>query len=129
MDRRIGFDPVVRNQKLVQAMENHVQMLMLQSDKVRDEFFLYKIMPELADNRWSTARRHPKHPPEKFIEGAKPYRRIFSEDGMGDLMNLCCLSTLGHEKLPRTKSGRHTTSCWMCGRRCLRGASWYCPRI
>ena len=83
VDRRVGFDPDARNQRLVQAMESHVQMLVRQSDKVRDEFFLYKIMPELADNRWSTVRRHPTHSPEKFIDGAKPYRRIFSEDGMG----------------------------------------------
>ena len=49
-------------------MENHVQMLVRQSDKVREKFFLYSVMPELADSQWSTARRHPTHPPEKFIE-------------------------------------------------------------
>ena len=82
-DKRAAFDPASRQQRLVQEMENHVQTLLRQSDKVRDKFFLYSVMPELSDSQWSTARRHPTHPPEKFIEGAKPFRRRFWEEGMG----------------------------------------------
>ncbi|MBI4660229.1 MAG: dienelactone hydrolase family protein [Verrucomicrobia bacterium] len=83
LDRRASFDPAARNKRLVQEMENHVQMLVQQSDRIRDEFFLYKIMPELANSQWSTARRHPTHAPEKFIEGAKAFRRSFAEEAMG----------------------------------------------
>jgi len=83
VEKRTGFDPASRQQRLVQEMENHVQMLVRQSDKVRDKFLLYSVMPELSESQWSTARRHPTHSPEKFIEGAKPFRRRFWEEAMG----------------------------------------------
>jgi dienelactone hydrolase len=82
-DQRAAFDPAVRQQRLVQEMEDHVQMLVRQSDKVRDKFFLYSVLPELSVSQWSTDRRHPAHPPEKFIEGAKLFRRRFWEEAMG----------------------------------------------
>ncbi len=78
-----AIDSGARQQRLGQEMENHVQSLLRQSDNVRDKFFLYSVMPELAASQWSTARRHPTHPPDKFIEGAKPYRRQFWEEAMG----------------------------------------------
>src|SRR5439155_6897313 len=83
VDNRAAFDPAARQQRLVSEMENHVQKLVRQSDKVRDKFFLYAVMPELSESQWCTARRHPTHPPEKFIEGAKPFRRLFWEEAMG----------------------------------------------
>src|SRR5207247_539813 len=83
VDKRAPFDPAARQQRLVQEMENHVQTLVRQSDKVRDKFFLYSVMPELSDSQWSTARRHPAQPPEKFIEGARPFRRRAWEEAMG----------------------------------------------
>lgn len=83
IERRVSFDPAVRHQQLFKEMENHIQRLLRQSEKVRDQSFLYQIMPELADHRWSTDRRHPTHPPEKFIEGARGYRQRFHEEGMG----------------------------------------------
>jgi dienelactone hydrolase len=83
LEKRAAFAPAARNQQIVQEMENHVQMLVRRSDRVRDEFFLHKVMPELTNNQWSTARRHPTYPPEKLVEGAKAYRRQFSEEGMG----------------------------------------------
>src|SRR5437867_2546344 len=83
VDKRTAFNPALREQRLVQEMENHVQTLVRQSDKVRDKSFLYSIMPELSDRQWSTARRHPTYPPEKFIDGAKAFRRQFWEEAMG----------------------------------------------
>ena len=83
VDRRAGFDPAIRHQRLFQDMENHVQMLVRRSEHVRDQFFLYRVMPELADNRWSTERQHPTQPPEKFIEGAKAFRQQFHDEAMG----------------------------------------------
>jgi hypothetical protein len=64
-------------------MERHVQGLLQASDQFRDASFLYKIMPELADNTWSTQRRQPVHPAEKFIEGAKRFRERFRDEAMG----------------------------------------------
>src|SRR5262245_12273342 len=83
VDKRAGFDPGSRQRRLVQEMENQVQTRVLQSDKVRDQFFLYSLMPELSDRQWSTAKSHPTHSPEKFIAGAEPYRRQFWEEAMG----------------------------------------------
>ena len=77
MERRASFDPAVRHQQVFNDMEHHVQTLLLKSEQVREQSFLYHVMPELADNQWSTARRHPTHPPEKFIEGAKAYRELY----------------------------------------------------
>ena len=82
-DKRAGFDPALRQKRLVQEMENQVQARVLQSDKVRDQFFLYSVMPELSDRQWSTAKSHPTHPAEKFIAGAEPYRQQFWEEAMG----------------------------------------------
>src|SRR6185503_6638156 len=82
VEKRGAFDPAPRQQRLVQEMENHTQMLVRQADKVRDKFFLYSVMPELADSQWSTSRRHPVRAPEQFVAGAKPFRRRFWEEGM-----------------------------------------------
>jgi dienelactone hydrolase len=82
-DRRTAFAPETRHQEVFREMENHVQTLLRRSEHVRDQAFLYEVMPELADNRWSTARRHPTHSPEKFIEGSKRFRELFWSEGMG----------------------------------------------
>ena len=82
-DKRQGFDPELRQRQLVQQLENVVQNLVRKSDKVRDKFFLHSVMPELSDIQWNTAKRRPTHPPEKLIEGAKPFRRLFAEEAMG----------------------------------------------
>src|SRR5262249_36050956 len=47
VDKRTSFDPAVRQQRLVHEMEGHIQNLVRLSDKVREKFFLYLVMPEL----------------------------------------------------------------------------------
>jgi hypothetical protein len=64
-------------------MQSHVQALVRQSEHVRDQFMLYQIIPELADSRWSTQRRHPVHSPRVFTEGAVHFRQQFHEQGIG----------------------------------------------
>lgn len=83
VDRRTNFDPEPRHQRLFQEMEDHVQRLVQQSEHVRDQFFLYAVMPELASSRWSTEKLHPTHAPDKFIEGARAFRGRFWEEAMG----------------------------------------------
>lgn len=83
VERRVSFDPGARHQLVFKQMENHVQVLLRRSENVRDQSFLYQVMPELADHQWSTARRHPTHPSEKFIDPARRYRQRFHEEGMG----------------------------------------------
>jgi dienelactone hydrolase len=82
-DKRASFDPAARQRRLVKEMEDYTQMLVRQSDKVRNRFFLYSVMPELSEGQWSTAKRHPTRSAEKFVEGAKDFRRGFWEEGMG----------------------------------------------
>ncbi|MEO6786587.1 MAG: hypothetical protein ABI318_10680, partial [Chthoniobacteraceae bacterium] len=73
VEQRKDFDASVRHQRFFTEMEEHV----------RDEGFLYKVMPEFTDNKWSTEKQHPTHPAKKFIAGAKTHRERFWEKGMG----------------------------------------------
>ncbi len=82
-DQRGSFEPDGRHRQAVQQLENHVQSLVRGSEHVRDRFFLYEVMPELAERRWSTKRRHATHSMDKFVEGAKPVRERFHTEGMG----------------------------------------------
>jgi dienelactone hydrolase len=82
-DRRSVFRPEERHRRAVQQLEDHVQALVRRAGRVREEFFLYRVMPELATQRWSTQRRLPTHPVEKFVEGARPFRAQFYGEAMG----------------------------------------------
>ncbi len=82
-DRRHSFEPDSRHRRAVQQLEKHVQSLVRKSEHVRDRFFLYDVMPELADRRWSTERRRDTHSVEKFVRGAKPFREQFHTEAMG----------------------------------------------
>ncbi len=83
VDARIAFDPAERQKRQVRQAENHVQTLIRAAGSVRERFFLYKVMPELADDQWSTDLRHKAFPARKFIAGAEEYRRYFNEQVMG----------------------------------------------
>jgi dienelactone hydrolase len=78
-----SFDPAPRHRRYVSELEGHVQKLIAGADQVRDKFFLHAVMPELADNKWSTERRHPLHSADKFVAGAAPYRERFHDEGLG----------------------------------------------
>jgi dienelactone hydrolase len=82
-DRRSSFQPDERHRRAVQQLENHVQWLVRRSEHVRDRFFLYKVMPELAEQRWSTERRHATHSVDKFVAGARVFREQFHTEAMG----------------------------------------------
>jgi dienelactone hydrolase len=82
-DRRKGFDPDIRRRRVLTNMEQHVQALVQASEKVRDEAFLYKVMPQLKAARWTTEPSLPVHDAAPFVEAAKAYRERFLSDGMG----------------------------------------------
>jgi dienelactone hydrolase len=82
-DRRSDFRPDELHDRAGQQLENHVQTLVRESEHVREQFFLYKVMPELAERRWSTQRRHPTHSVEKFVAGARAFRERFYTEAMG----------------------------------------------
>ena len=83
IERRTAFNPAARHARLFQEMENQVQRLVQRSEHVRDNAFLYAVMPELAVSKWSTEPRHATHPLEKFTGGAKRYRELFRDEAMG----------------------------------------------
>jgi len=64
-DRRRAFEPAVREQQLLNQMERFTQRLVRESAKVRNNSFIYSIVPELAEGQWSTARRHPTRSPTR----------------------------------------------------------------
>lgn len=82
-EQRRSFRPENRQRRAVQQLENHVQDLVRKSEHRRDRFFLYDVMPELADRRWSTQRRHDTHSLETFVNGAAAFRRQFHAEAMG----------------------------------------------
>jgi dienelactone hydrolase len=83
VDRRKDFSPAVRHNRLWRELEGHVQKWIQRSDRLRDESFLYQVMPELASGTWSTNREHPTRELDKFVVGAKPYRQKFLNEAMG----------------------------------------------
>ncbi len=83
VERRSAFDAAVRYARYFRETEAHVQTLLRRADDVREQSFMLKVMPELGGGGWTTERRLPTHSPERFVAGAKAYRRQFSEEAMG----------------------------------------------
>lgn len=83
VDRRQPYSADSREARLLKQMEGHVQDLVRQSEHVRDSFFLYSAMPQLADVRWSTKRRHPIHSAEDFVKASQSFRDLFRTEAMG----------------------------------------------
>lgn len=82
-DRRRSFDPAERQKNQVRELETFTQALVRESAHVRQKFYLYKVMPELADETWTTELSHKTYSPDKFIEASKWYRRYFWEEVLG----------------------------------------------
>ena len=82
-DRRKGFDPAARQKRQVLELEKHVQALVQGSAHVREQFYLYKVAPELADDTWNSDAQRKTLPPAKFIEASKWYRNYFHEEVLG----------------------------------------------
>ncbi len=83
VEQRKSFDATARHARLFSEMEGHVQRLIQRSEHVRDDAFVFSILPELNNWKWSTLPEHPVHPPEKFVEGAKAFREKFRDEAMG----------------------------------------------
>lgn len=82
-ERRTAFSAAARHARYVKELEQHVQRLLQRSEKVCDEAFLFKVMPELARGKWTTEKQHPIYDPAKFIAGAKAFREQFHDEAMG----------------------------------------------
>jgi hypothetical protein len=82
-DHRQSFSPEARHSRLFRQLENHVQSLILQSNSVRQDYYLYQAEPLLQPGKWSTHKDHPTLDPANFIEASKDFRRQFEEQAMG----------------------------------------------
>ncbi|MEZ6136371.1 MAG: dienelactone hydrolase family protein [Pirellulaceae bacterium] len=72
-----------RQQRCVAQLEQHVQSLVRTSEHVRDQYFMYAIMPSWTQGRWSTERRHATDDPQDFIEASKAFREKFAREAIG----------------------------------------------
>jgi dienelactone hydrolase len=82
-DRRKRFDPLLRHERAVRDIERHVQALVRSAEHVRDGRFLFSVLPELTQLKWSTDKTRPTLAAEKFETGARPFREQFRQDGVG----------------------------------------------
>ena len=83
VDRRRSFDPGARQKKQVQELETFTQALVRGSEHVRQQFYLYHVMPELADETWTSEARHKTYDKSKFVAASKWYRQYFWEEVLG----------------------------------------------
>src|SRR5207253_5665957 len=74
-----------RQQSQVKELENHIQSLVRDSERVRNNFFLHKLIPEFANWPWNATLRFPPRSPESFVEAAKSYKKVLWEEVLGKL--------------------------------------------
>jgi dienelactone hydrolase len=79
---RQTYLPALRQFAQMKEIEAHVQRLLRGSDRIRNDFFLYKVMPEFRNEAWTYAQFADKKP-DKFIAAAKGFRNTFSEEVLG----------------------------------------------
>jgi hypothetical protein len=81
--RRKAFDPGERQHRQVKELERHVQSLIRASEQVRQQFYLFKVAPELADVTWTSELHHKTYDPAPFVKASKWYRNYFHEEILG----------------------------------------------
>ena len=84
LDQRINFDPAARHQRIFQGMQDHVQALIGDSNRVRQESFFHTAEPNLESGKWSTNAEHPTLDPARFIDKSRPFREQFRHDLIGE---------------------------------------------
>lgn len=83
-DSRNSFKPADRQYRQAKEIDDHVQWLLRVSDYERNNFFLYKVIPEIGTRTWSTKSYHPYYPVGSFVEKSKPFRTIFQKEIIGE---------------------------------------------
>jgi len=84
-DARQTFDPAERQLRQVRELNDYTQLLVRDSDRTRDAFFLHKLLPEFANVPWNYNLAFPLKSADAFAESAKPYGQIFWESILGKL--------------------------------------------
>ena len=83
LDRRLAFEPAVRQMRQVKELENHVQGLVHASGEVRNNFLLYKIQPQAREEPWTLQLRFNPLTIKSAIDDAPMFREIFWEEVIG----------------------------------------------
>lgn len=83
IDTRTSFDSQERQIRQLKEIERDIQELVRDSDTERYNFFLYNILPEFGQRKWSTKRYHPYFSPDTFMLQAEKYRTLFNEEILG----------------------------------------------
>ena len=83
IDKRKGFSADERQRSQVKEIEQHVQTLVRDSDAERYRFYLYKVLPEFGNRKWSTKSYHPYFSPDTFIMESAKYRQYFADEIIG----------------------------------------------
>jgi dienelactone hydrolase len=78
-----AFDFAARQRRQVKELENYVQRLIAESERVRSQFYMLAADKRLADGAWSTRLRHPTLDPAPFIEKSRAFREQFRREAMG----------------------------------------------
>ncbi len=86
-DLRQSFDPAARQLAQGKELEDFTQHLVEISYHTRNNFFLYKLLPEFRQEPWTYAKFPAKDDAaaKAFEKGAEPYKKAFWEDVLGKL--------------------------------------------
>ncbi len=76
-------DDSERQLRQVWELDDYTQWLVRDSDHIRNDFLLYKILPEHKQPRWSTEAVHPTSSAEAFAKQAEPFRQYLWEEVLG----------------------------------------------
>ncbi|MFY8199509.1 MAG: dienelactone hydrolase family protein [Pirellula staleyi] len=85
VDKRLGAEKQIadRQRRCVAQLETHIQSLVQQSEHLRDQSFLFQLMPDFAKRGWSTERKHAVTSPDSFVAASKDVRKRFQDDAIG----------------------------------------------
>ncbi|MDB5341366.1 MAG: putative dienelactone hydrolase [Planctomycetaceae bacterium] len=84
-DQRRSFNTVDRQLRQVRELDDAVQWLVRDSDQLRNQSFLYKVVPEFKNVPWNYHLRFPVKSSDDFVKKAKEYRNAFWDEIIGRL--------------------------------------------
>ncbi len=76
-------DGHARQLRQLWELDDFTQSLVRDSEQVRNDFYLYKLLPDFKRPNWSTQAVHPTSSPDVFIEASRSYREYFWEEVLG----------------------------------------------
>jgi hypothetical protein len=84
-DQRRSFNSVDRQLRQVRELDDAIQWLVRDSDQVRNQSFLYKVVPEFENVPWNYRLSFPVKSSDAFVKKTKEYRNAFWDEIIGRL--------------------------------------------